>query len=161
MVPASTRIRLDGCNQLLTRICGKPMRFGAWLAGLGFDPTQRGCIRHDHLPSLLESFNEILQELTTGWNDPRVVLILQRHLGLDGLRPETLPQLGEQMGVSRERIRQLEAKPIRRLSSRKLQRLLEDRVRTTVIELVGPPSSSLPPNTLVNARSDRHAAQPK
>lgn len=46
---------------------------------------------------------------------PRENLVLRRHFGLDGDRDSTLEAVGREFGVTRERIRQIEAKAIRRL----------------------------------------------
>ena len=45
--------------------------------------------------------------------------VLIKRFGLDGEAPKTLAELGEEMGVTRERIRQIEARALRRLRRRK------------------------------------------
>ncbi len=60
--------------------------------------------------SLRELIDSILKELT-----PREETILRSRYGLDGGDPKTLEQVGVQFGVTRERIRQIEAKALRRL----------------------------------------------
>lgn len=47
--------------------------------------------------------------------DARTRFILERRWGLDGEAPETLAQIGRRLGLSRERVRQLEAGLLRRL----------------------------------------------
>jgi RNA polymerase primary sigma factor len=39
--------------------------------------------------------------------DPREAQILKQHYGLDGNQPLTLKEIGEKMGLTRERIRQI------------------------------------------------------
>jgi RNA polymerase primary sigma factor len=46
---------------------------------------------------------------------PREQIILTRRFGLDGKEPETLDSIGADFGVTRERIRQVEAKALMRL----------------------------------------------
>jgi len=46
---------------------------------------------------------------------PREQTILVRRFGLDGKEPETLDSIGADFGVTRERIRQVEAKALMRL----------------------------------------------
>ena len=45
--------------------------------------------------------------------------VLIKRFGLDGKGPKTLADLGEEMGITRERVRQIEAKALRRLRHRK------------------------------------------
>jgi RNA polymerase primary sigma factor len=49
--------------------------------------------------------------------NPRMRLVISRRFGLDGQTPQTLEQVGSELGVTRERVRQLEAKALRELRS--------------------------------------------
>jgi RNA polymerase primary sigma factor len=49
--------------------------------------------------------------------NPRMRLVISRRFGLDGQAPQTLEQVGFELGVTRERVRQLEAKALRELRS--------------------------------------------
>ena len=53
-----------------------------------------------------------LEDLT-----PRLRLVLMLRFGFYDDRPRTLEEVGEQLGVTRERIRQLERQALRRLRS--------------------------------------------
>jgi RNA polymerase primary sigma factor len=48
---------------------------------------------------------------------PRARSVLMRRFGLDGNPPQTLEQVGETLGITRERVRQLEARALRELRS--------------------------------------------
>jgi RNA polymerase primary sigma factor len=58
-------------------------------------------------------------ELATalGALNPRMQLVLSRRFGLDGEPPQTLEQVGESLGITRERVRQLESRALRELRS--------------------------------------------
>jgi RNA polymerase primary sigma factor len=57
---------------------------------------------------------------------PRERLILTRRFGLDGKNPETLEQIGADYHVTRERIRQIEAKALLKLKRMTLGREVEE-----------------------------------
>jgi len=73
---------------------------------------------------LKEQINEVLSSLT-----PREQRVLQLRFGLEDGRSRTLEEVGKEFGVTRERIRQIEAKALRKLRhpsrSRKLKDYLE------------------------------------
>jgi RNA polymerase primary sigma factor len=64
---------------------------------------------------LREQLGEMLTELT-----PREANILRLRYGLAGDEPQTFKEIGQKMGLSRERIRQLEKTALRRLRQPKL-----------------------------------------
>jgi RNA polymerase primary sigma factor len=49
--------------------------------------------------------------------NPRMQLVITRRFGLDGQAPRTLEQVGAELGITRERVRQLEARALRELRS--------------------------------------------
>jgi RNA polymerase primary sigma factor len=59
---------------------------------------------------LRERVNEVLATLS-----PREARILRLRFGLDTDRPYTLEEVGAKFGLTRERIRQIEGKALRRL----------------------------------------------
>lgn len=58
--------------------------------------------------------SRFVQELTDDL-DPRSKTIVAKRFGLDGSKPKTLESLGKQFGVTRERVRQIEALTLREL----------------------------------------------
>ena len=73
---------------------------------------------------LKNRLNEVLDTLT-----PREEKVLKLRFGLDDGRPRTLEEVGKEFNVTRERIRQIEAKALRKLRhpsrSKKLKDYLE------------------------------------
>ncbi len=73
---------------------------------------------------LKEQLNEVLATLT-----PREAQVLKLRFGLEGGHPHTLEEVGAEFNVTRERIRQIEAKALRKLRhpsrSKKLKDYLE------------------------------------
>jgi RNA polymerase primary sigma factor len=49
--------------------------------------------------------------------NPRMRLVLARRFGLDGQTPQTLEEVGHSLGITRERVRQLESRALRELRS--------------------------------------------
>jgi RNA polymerase primary sigma factor len=49
--------------------------------------------------------------------NPRMRHVLSRRFGLDGKKPQTLEEVGEGLGITRERVRQLESRALRELRS--------------------------------------------
>ena len=47
--------------------------------------------------------------------DPREATILKMRFGLDDREPQTLKEIGESLGLTRERVRQIESEALRRL----------------------------------------------
>lgn len=62
-----------------------------------------------------QQLRERLRELVSARLSPREQRILRLRFGLDGDEPQTLEELAEDMGVTRERIRQIERRALRRL----------------------------------------------
>ena len=70
---------------------------------------------------LKEQFEEVLDTLT-----PREEKVLRLRFGLDDGRARTLEEVGQSFGVTRERIRQIEAKALRKLRHPSRSRKLKD-----------------------------------
>jgi RNA polymerase primary sigma factor len=57
-----------------------------------------------------ENLIEVLKSLS-----PREATVLKMHWGLDGYKEMTLEEIGAHFGITRERVRQLEARALRQL----------------------------------------------
>jgi len=69
--------------------------------------------------SIEQQIREVLNEL-----DEREALVLKLRFGIDSDEPMTLQEIGEKLGLTRERIRQIEQKAMRKLAhSQKLKQL--------------------------------------
>jgi len=69
--------------------------------------------------SIQEQIRQMLEEL-----DEKEALVLKLRFGLDDNKPRTLQEIGDKLDLTRERIRQIEQKAMRKLSrSHKLQQL--------------------------------------
>ncbi len=70
---------------------------------------------------LKENIEEVLVTLSD-----REARVLKMRFGLDGYRPMTLEEVGREFGVTRERIRQIEAKALRKLKHSSRRKKLQD-----------------------------------
>ena len=70
---------------------------------------------------LREQLGSVLNTLT-----PREEMVIRLRYGLDDARPRTLEDVGKEFGVTRERIRQIEAKALRKLRHPNRSKKLKD-----------------------------------
>ena len=70
---------------------------------------------------LREQLNNVLATLT-----PREELVLKLRFGLDDGRSRTLEEVGQEFNITRERIRQIEAKALRKLRHPSRSKRLKD-----------------------------------
>jgi RNA polymerase primary sigma factor len=119
MAPADVRDMLEANPQTiaLESPVGEDSEFGDFIE----DEETPGPDEAMHSIALTESLDLILNELL-----PREAQILKLRFGLEGGMPQTLEQVGKIMGLSRERIRQIERQALRRLRQPQFATILRD-----------------------------------
>ncbi len=79
-------------------------------------------VNQDALPSPEEAYEEVelVERLKEAMQDlrPRDKMILEMYFGLDDGRPKTLEEIGKQLGISRERVRQLKERALKTLKQK-------------------------------------------
>ena len=155
-VLSNENLRLDSCNDerdhsltgfaeqihwlnaYLSLVYNSELRVSAILRSLGFDEQQLQIIRNQNLEQFVNSFVASITDRLLAFTDgERLFVILNRRLKIDGTAADTLQSLGEQFGISRERVRQLEVKVLRRCRHKTNREFLESTLRalaTTVID---------------------------
>ena len=132
------KVRLTGLNRLLTEVYGVDTRLSLLLGELGLTPREISELRGCHLVDLTGSFLATLERLVSSSRDAeRGWRILVRRFSLDGQPPDTLRQVGEGLGVSRERVRQLQGRIVARLRSKRIRAQWEMALLETSASLVG------------------------
>ena len=130
------KVQVTGLNEFLTALFGREMRLSTLLSDLGYDPEQIQILRENHIEHIVALYLECLREhAERGKNGARLYEVLTRRFGLDGKSPETLHDIGQQFNLSRERIRQLEEKVLKKYRHPANVQFLETTLRNIVQEL--------------------------
>lgn len=107
-------------NDLAKDLYGTEWRISAALEKYPFSEAQIAFLKADGLETFLLNIDFALQcRLLCGSNGMRFFNIIYQRYGLFGCAKQTLQAIGEEMGISRERVRQLEEKALRRLKPTK------------------------------------------
>jgi len=88
-----------------------------------FIPDEKAVSPYDLASKRL--LEENLEEVLAALSD-REAKVLRMRFGLGGKRPMTLEEVGKEFGVTRERIRQIEAKALRKLKHPSRRKKLQD-----------------------------------
>jgi hypothetical protein len=139
MGPAMELItRTRGLNSFLALAYDAETNLSVLLVKLGFDPQQVQDLCRIHLEYVAEFLTAFLRERMATYSDgERLYYILSRRFGLDGCPPDTLQGLGQRLGISRERVRQLEEKAVRKCRSKAHRQSFEAGLRAMASVLVG------------------------
>lgn len=107
-------------NDLTKKLYGVEWRISTALEKYSFSEAQIAFLKADGLKTFLCNIDFALQcRILCGSNSMRFFNIIYYRYGLFGRPKQTLKALGEKMGISRERVRQLEEKALRRLKPTK------------------------------------------
>ncbi|MHC5776841.1 sigma factor-like helix-turn-helix DNA-binding protein [Nostoc sp.] len=124
-------------NDLLTAIYGIETRLSDLLINIGFDKTQVECLRKHHLQQVVLDFLENLKQKVMTFHDgERAYKIISRYYGLDGKARETLQSLGEQLTISRERVRQLKEKTLKKCRNKSSRQFFETKLQQEATQLL-------------------------
>jgi RNA polymerase primary sigma factor len=91
-------------------------QLGDFIEDSGYDHPEDVAIEH----SLIEDINEVLRSLTE-----KEAEIIQYRFGLNGRSPLSLKEIGDKYNLTKERIRQIEKKAIKRLQHPSRSQYLE------------------------------------
>ncbi|MEI7768427.1 MAG: helix-turn-helix domain-containing protein [Chloroflexales bacterium] len=144
--PHATPAALAALNRLLEAAYGEPRRLSDLLRDAGLDDGALATLRRERLADYLDLLAQQLRAWLQRLVDERTADVFIRRFELDGRPAPTLESLGRQYGVSRERIRQLEVKVLKRLRSRRARGALEQMIADAAREILSlaPAGSPLP-----------------
>lgn len=137
--------RVESLNKLLDDLYKKETRLSSIFARAGFDAESILMLRDHHLESIFNCIiGVVTRKLAQGADGERLCQIVIRRYGLDGFPPETLQELGAIYKISRERVRQLEAKALRKLKHWRRKAQLEEELVNLANSLIAGNKESLP-----------------
>ncbi len=100
---------LQNASALPTDDDGNPVNFADLITDTRTLRPDECVLREDELDTAFRLLHAI---------DEREARVLQLRFGLDGREPLTLKEIGHEIGLTRERVRQIEVEALRKLSSR-------------------------------------------
>ena len=131
--------RLTHINRFLEQVFGEPTRLSDILLRHGLSPTEIESIKSRHLEVAVDSACERLIGYLREVLPPKHARVVAERFCLIGPDQPTLKEVGEALGVSRERIRQLQNKGVRRLRSPARRGAIEGVVVSAVQYPLRPP----------------------
>jgi hypothetical protein len=115
-LPYDIKTTILGLNALLTDLYDKKRHICEILLSYDFSPHQIEKLKTENLYNFYDNIKYALYCRFLHYADgQRLLLILFRKYGLFGYKNETLQEIGDSLLISRERVRQLEQKAIKRL----------------------------------------------
>ncbi|MTJ08500.1 sigma factor-like helix-turn-helix DNA-binding protein [Anabaena sp. UHCC 0204] len=126
-----------GLNNVLTEIYGNETRLSYLLINIGFNNQQVEYLRKHHLSQIVQiCIQHLQQKILTFQDGERAYKIISRYYSLDGKPKETLQSLGDQLSISRERVRQLKEKTLKKCKSKSSRQFFEAKLQEEVIHLL-------------------------
>lgn len=112
-------------NELLKDIFGEEYRISSILKSANFSQDQITYLQGEGLHNLMQNIDFALRVYLISYsNTSKNCDILYQRYGLFGHKKQTLEHIGEQYGVSRERIRQLQAKTLKLLNKKRFPKMV-------------------------------------
>lgn len=134
-IDQDTRLKqkVIGLNAYLSVAFGEDIRLSLILTRLGFTSSEILRIKKECLTVVVEKYIEVIRERVLQQADGnRLFLILSRRFGLEGCEQETLQSLGDELSLSRERVRQLEQKALRKSKNKNHRSFLAEKLKEIV-----------------------------
>ena len=115
-------------NYFKSRECFKSLNDNAFLGEDDSDCIIDYLKADDDVENIVENIalKEAILEVLSQLDDPRLSDVIIKRFGLDGKEPRTLQQIGDEYNVTRERVRQMEARVIVKLRLTKKNKTLRD-----------------------------------
>ncbi|MER3404910.1 MAG: hypothetical protein C4289_06875 [Chloroflexota bacterium] len=156
VMPAMNHLsRCSSFDRLIADVYDSDENLHTILVQLGFQQQQIELLLGKHQEQIFSSFlGSVHTTLVGNSKDERLYTILCRRYGLDGRSAETLQSIGQRLGSSRERVRQLVAKALKRCR-RTFRYRWETELVSVARELVGLPGHRMPAH---QPASRHHAA---
>ena len=112
-------------NELLKDVFGEEYRISSILKSANFSQEQITYLQGKGLNNLMQNIDFALRVYLISYsNTSKNCDILYQRYGLFGYKKQTLEHIGEQYGVSRERIRQLQAKTLKLLNKKRFPKMV-------------------------------------
>jgi DNA-directed RNA polymerase sigma subunit (sigma70/sigma32) len=105
--PPEIVAKLNAVNHWLEDVYGPESHISGFLSRSGFSQEDINKIKTNHLAAFIEATLDYIRSVADGHDGVRRNSILVRHYGLISGQAETLQAIGDDLGLSRERIRQL------------------------------------------------------
>ena len=115
-MPKNVKSTTIGLQELLTDMYGEERRISALLRDFGLSDDNIDTLKTEKIADFYENLQFALKCRFLHYSSGhRLLLVLLRRYGLFDHPRETLESIGDSMKISRERVRQLESKAIKRL----------------------------------------------
>lgn len=133
----SIKTKVIGLNKFLASIYDTDMRISTLLSEIGYDARQIQYLRQNCLEKLVDGCILLINQRIVAYSDGvRLNKVISQRYGLDGQPSQTLQTIGNELHISRERVRQLEQKVIRRFRGRKNHQLIEAGLKVIADDLL-------------------------